>query len=239
MFQATSFKLKQLGSRNNETAEALDIIKQYYLSEHVFVRARSYIDINEDRAIDEYITSILKQGNSLCAVVDDGSIAGLCLNFASSPVDPSILRNFAFYRQNADTKDFLYFIAKLQEIPNLWEFYKVPKIFEIKMLTVLPEYRRQGLAVMMAEKSKELSHDQGYNVVRMDCINQYDYKIAERCMMSCLVKFPLHKLRGPNAPFIKRSSSENRYVRVYVDARTHTDKDKEVKRRLELEELIE
>ena len=42
------------------------------------------------------------------------------------------------------------------------------------MITVLPEFRRQGLAVLMAEKSKELAKDQGYNVIRMDCINPFE-----------------------------------------------------------------
>lgn len=35
-------------------------------------------------------------------------------------------------------------------------------------------------------------------------------------MLSCLVNYPLHKLRGAHAPFIKRSSEHNRCVRVYV-----------------------
>lgn len=42
------------------------------------------------------------------------------------------------------------------------------------MLAVLPEYRRQGLGIMLAEKSKELARDQGYQVTRMDCINPYE-----------------------------------------------------------------
>lgn len=48
------------------------------------------------------------------------------------------------------------------------------EIFQIKMITVIPEFRRQGLAVFMAEKSKEMAHDQGYNVIRMDCINPFE-----------------------------------------------------------------
>ncbi|XP_045495996.1 uncharacterized protein LOC123694574 [Colias croceus] len=227
--------IKQI--RSDDHNAVIDIIKEYYLTEHVFVQTRN-MDLKEDRAIDEYIAMLLKQGNSIYARAKDGSIAGLCVNFASSPVDPKNLRNYAFYRQDPNTKDFLYFIAKLQETPNLWNIYKQPKIFEIKMLAVLPEYRRQGVAVMLAEKSKEQAQDQGYNVIRMDCINQYDFKIAERCMMSCLVKFPLHKLRGPNAPFIKRSSDHNRCVRVYVHARIHTDRDKEIRGR-DFENLLE
>ncbi|CAH0729914.1 unnamed protein product, partial [Brenthis ino] len=143
------------------------------------------MNISEDRAVDEYLLGLLKQGNSLYAKTEDDTVAGLCVNFAVSPVDPQNLRNYAFYRQ-------------------------------IKMLAVLPEYRRQGLSIMLAEKSKELAQDQGYQLIRMDCINPYDYKIAERCMLSCIVRYPLHKLRGINAPFIKRSSEYNKYMRVYI-----------------------
>ncbi|CAG4947085.1 unnamed protein product [Parnassius apollo] len=140
-----------------------------------------------------------------------------------------------------NTKDFLYFTAKLQETPNLWEAYKQPKIYEIKMLTVIPEYRRQGLAVMLVDKSKAQAFDQGYKVIRMDCINQYDYKVAERCMMNCLTKFPLHKIRSANAPYIKRSSEHNRFVRVYVEARVQGDKPDRVRlrQRHDFESLIE
>lgn len=42
------------------------------------------------------------------------------------------------------------------------------------MIAVLPEFRRQGLATLLVEKSKELAHDQNYNIVRMDCINPHE-----------------------------------------------------------------
>lgn len=209
------FAVKQVQSENHK--DAIDIIKKYYMTEHVLVKSRK-MDLSNDRALDEYLANVLKQGNSLFAKADDGSIAAICVSFASSPVDPRNLRNYAFYRQDPNTKDFLYFTAKLQETPNLWEIYKQQKVFEIKMLTVLPEFRRQGLATMLAEKSKDQALDQGYNVIRMDCMNPYDFKIAERCMLKCIVKFPLHKLRSTTAPYIKRSSDHNRCVRVYVSS---------------------
>ncbi|KAI8426104.1 hypothetical protein MSG28_005063 [Choristoneura fumiferana] len=84
------------------------------------------------------------------------------------------IKELIHQEKDPNTKDFLYFTAKLQETPNLWKTYNVPKIFEIKMLAVIPELRRLGLATMLAEKSKELARDQGYNVVRMDCINPYE-----------------------------------------------------------------
>ncbi|CAK1544973.1 unnamed protein product [Leptosia nina] len=231
-----TLNIQHLRAENQEMA--LDIIKRYYLSEHIISRSRK-IDLSEDRAIDEYLLSIFKQGNSIYAKTEDGAVAGLCINFALSPVDPKNLRNFAFYRQDPNTKDFMYFIAKLQETPNLWNLFNQTKIFEIQMLTVLPEYRRQGLASMLVEKSKEQAQELNYNVVRMDCINPYDFKIAERCKLSCLVKFPLHKLRGPNAPFIKRSSEHNRCVRVYVHVNTQTDKDKDIRHCDDLVNLLE
>ncbi|KOB79238.1 putative arylalkylamine n-acetyltransferase, partial [Operophtera brumata] len=134
------FTVKQV--KNEEHKDAVDIIKKHYMVEHVLVKTRK-MDLSSDRALDEYLLNVLKQGNSLFAKTDDGSIAGLCVSFASSPVDPRNLRNYAFYRQ-------------------------------IKMLTVLPEYRRQGLATMLVEKSKEQALDQGYKVIRMDCINPYE-----------------------------------------------------------------
>ncbi|XP_046968982.1 uncharacterized protein LOC124536474 [Vanessa cardui] len=194
---------------------AIEMIKKYYLSEHVLVRARN-MDLSDDRAIDEYLTDILKQGHSLFAKTEDGTAAGICVNCVSSQVDAKNLRSYAFYRQDPNTKDFLYFTAKLQETPNLWNIFKQREVFEMKMLAVLPEFRRQGVATMLAEKSKIRAQKQGYQVIRMDCMNPYDYKIAERCMLSCLLRFPLHKLRGAHAPFIKRSSEHNKYVRVYV-----------------------
>ncbi|XP_028170292.1 uncharacterized protein LOC114359947 [Ostrinia furnacalis] len=231
------FTVHPLTSEHHQMA--LDAIKRHYLSEHVLVRARK-MDLN-DRALDEYLVSLMKQGNSLYAKAEDDAVAGVCVNFASSQVDPRNLRVYAQYRQDPNIKDFLCFTAKLQETPNLWEAFKQTKIFEIKMLTVLPEYRRQGLAVTLTERSKELAIDLGYKVIRMDCINPYDYKVAERCMLHCIVKFPLHKLRGPHAPYIKRSSELNQCVRVYVEARAQIDAPDQTKlgNKLELESLIE
>ncbi|XP_059053969.1 uncharacterized protein LOC131848203 [Achroia grisella] len=221
-------------------APAMDIIKRHFLSEHVLVRARC-MDLSNDRALDEYLISLFIQGNTLLAKTDDDKIVGICVGFASSPVDPRNLQNYAFYRQDPNTKDFLSFTAKLQETPNLWDIFKQQKIYEIRMLTVVPEYRRQGLAVLLTERSKEQAHDQGYKILRMDCINSYDYKIAERCILQCLVKFPLHKLRGTNASYIRRSSKYNRCVRVYVQARLEDTPDRETvkQRSIELENVME
>ncbi|XP_023947009.1 uncharacterized protein LOC112052232 [Bicyclus anynana] len=205
---------------NHETAVRL--AKRYFLSDHVFVRAR-HMDLNNDSAVDDYIAGLIKQGNSMFARTDGGAIAGVCINFVAEPDDPKKLRNYAFYRQDPNTKDFLYYTAKLQETPNLWNTFNADKIFEIKMIAVLPEYRRQGVATMLAQKSKTRAKDLGYDVIRMDCINPYDYKIAERCMLSCLAKFSLHKLRGTTAPFIKKASEHNTCVRVYVDAPAKQD----------------
>ncbi|PZC75715.1 hypothetical protein B5X24_HaOG205689 [Helicoverpa armigera] len=147
------FALSQVTSENHDIA--IHVIKRYFLSEHVLVRSRN-MDISNDCALDEYLISLLKQGNSLFAKAEDGTVAGLCVSFASSPVDPKNLRNYAFYRQ-------------------------------------------------------------------------------------CLVKFPLHKVRGANAPFIKRSSEFNRCVRVYVEARSLPDVDRTTvrSRQQDLESLIE
>ncbi|XP_060802678.1 uncharacterized protein LOC106134867 [Amyelois transitella] len=219
---------------------AMKLIKQYCLSEHVMVKAKK-MDLTNDRALDEYLVGILKQGNTLLAKTDTDETAGICVCFASCQVDARNLRTYAFYRQDPNTKDFLNFTAKLQETPNLWDVFKQQKIFEIKMLAVLPQFRRQGLAATLVEKARESSLDQGYKIVRMDCLNPYDYKIAERNMMTCIVKFPLHKLRGPNAPFVKRNSKHNCLVRVYVDARTDDNPDRTAlkKRQADLESLIE
>lgn len=46
--------------------------------------------------------------------------------------------------------------------------------FQVKMLTVLPAFRRMGLAVMLTEKSMAQAKDQGFKVIRMDCINPYE-----------------------------------------------------------------
>ncbi|XP_013172000.1 PREDICTED: uncharacterized protein LOC106121057 [Papilio xuthus] len=232
------FAITALTSGDHEMA--VEVLKKHYLNEHVLVRARG-MNLSNDRAIEEYLISLLRQGNSLFAKTEDEQVAGICVSYASSPLDPKNLRNYAFYRQDPNTKDFLYFTAKLQETPNLWDLFKERKVYEVRMVTVKPEYRRQGLAVMLVQKSMAQAFDQGYKVVRMDCINPYDYKVAERCMMSCFTRFPLHKLRGANAPFIKKSSDHNCYVRVYVEARIQGDKPDRVrlKQRHDFDSLIE
>lgn len=57
------------------------------------------------------------------------------------------------------------------------------------MLTVLPEYRRQGLAITLAERSKEQAIDLGYKVIRMDCINPYEYVSYSYFLLSKYLEF--------------------------------------------------
>ncbi|XP_063623555.1 uncharacterized protein LOC134795590 [Cydia splendana] len=219
--------------------QAVQILKVHYLSEHVLIRAHG-TDVMTDNALDEYIYSLLKQGNTLCAKSYDGNPVGICVNIASGPADSKFLRDYANHRQDPYTKDFLNFIAKLQETPNLWDVFKVPKIFEIKMLTVIPEYRRRGLATMLAESANEMAETQGYDVVRMDCINPHDFKIAERLLFHCMARFPLKALCARNLIGNGDHYTPVGYVRVYVGARTRDHPDAELRqKRRELESLIE
>lgn len=59
LFQPDHFTLTQVTSENHD--EALQLIKRYFLSEHVLVRARN-MDISNDCALDEYLIGLLKQG---------------------------------------------------------------------------------------------------------------------------------------------------------------------------------
>ncbi|XP_061714958.1 uncharacterized protein LOC133523415 [Cydia pomonella] len=219
--------------------QAVQILKEHYLSEHVLIRAHG-LDVMQDNALDEYLYSLLKQGNTVCAKTYDGKPVGICVNIASGPADSKILRDYAHYRQDPHTKEFLTFIAKLQETLNLWDVFKVPKIFEIKMLTVIPEYRRRGLATMLAESSNEMAETQGYDIVRMDCMNPHDFKIAERLLFHCMAKFPLKALRARTRIGHGDHYTPVGYVRVYVGARTRDQPDAELKqKRRELESLVE
>ncbi|KAI5637127.1 hypothetical protein NE865_10177 [Phthorimaea operculella] len=224
----------------SELGMAVDLVKEHYLPAHVLVRDRR-MDLSNDRAIDEYISSMIKQGNTVYAKSEDGRLAGICVGFASSPVDARNLRTYAFYRQDPNTKDFLYFLARLQETPNLWETFKQSKIFEIKMVTVVPEFRRLGLASMLVDAAKTLAYDQGYSVTRFDCINEHDFKVAERCMLRCVVSYPLHRLRSTHAPFVRSSSPHNCCVRVYAGTRPGMEKDTRIikEKQRELEDMLE
>ncbi|KAG7295941.1 hypothetical protein JYU34_021029 [Plutella xylostella] len=195
---------------------AVDMIKRDFLPLHVLCQYKK-MDLSNDRSLDEYIVRLLKQGNSMCALQQDGSLAAVSVNYASSRCDPDNLRQYAYYRQDPNTKDFFYFLAKLQETPNLWTMFNQQKIFEMKMLCVSPGCRRRGLATRLARRAREAATDQGYCVLRLDCLNKYDYKLAERLMMRCISRYPLHRLRGAAAPFVKKSSELNRVVRVYVE----------------------
>ncbi|XP_047993546.1 uncharacterized protein LOC125231981 [Leguminivora glycinivorella] len=219
--------------------QAVQILKEHYLREHVLIRAHG-MNVMHDNALDEYLYNLLRQGNTICAKTYDGTPVGICVNTVSNSVDPKILKDYAHYRQDPATKEFLSFIAKLQETPNLWDVFKVPKIFEIKMLTVIPKYRRRGLATMLAESSNEMADTQGYDVVRMDCINPHDYKIAERLLFHCMAKIPLKVLHARNQIGHGDHYTPVGYVRVYVGARSRDHPDSELKKkRRELESLVE
>lgn len=58
----SEFLLSPVGVKEHEVA--INMLKQHYLSEHVMVRARN-IDLTDDRAIDEYLVSLLKQGKQV------------------------------------------------------------------------------------------------------------------------------------------------------------------------------
>lgn len=114
----------------------------------------------------------LKEGMTIVAVGQDNCIAGAVVNAGSCPWDPDKYVEFAGRCERGPTRDVIEFSAYVTRKPNLWERYRVLKIFECSCLAVGPDFQNHGIARKLVLDSWYLARDCGYRLFRIDCTSR-------------------------------------------------------------------
>lgn len=111
-------------------------------------------------------------GMTIIAEGQDNHIMGAVVNAGSCPWDPDRLVELAQCCECGPARDLIEFEAYVISKPNLWERYRVLKIFECSYLAVGPDFRDRGIARKLVLDSWYLARDCGYRLFRVDCSNR-------------------------------------------------------------------
>lgn len=120
----------------------------------------------------KFIYDDLKDGMTIIVEKQDNCIIGAAVNGQSDPSDFDRFIELASCCECGPIRDVIEFWAYVIRKPNLWERYRVRKIFECSWLAVEPDFRGQGIARKLVLDSWRLARDCGYRLFRLDCTSR-------------------------------------------------------------------
>lgn len=124
-------------------------------------------------ALSQIIRQGLKEGMTIVAVRnEDDGVVGAAINTGSCPWGPDHLVRYANCCESGTVKELLKFYAFVCRQPQLWQKYRVLKIFECTYVTVANECQGNGIAKRLIRDSWYLARDCGYRLFRIDCTSR-------------------------------------------------------------------
>ncbi|XP_015112260.1 dopamine N-acetyltransferase isoform X2 [Diachasma alloeum] len=129
--------------------------------------------------LEEYSMSSLDQNLSLMAVASSGAIVGVQINGITEPPEeeePDYINTCA----NPKFKKILKLLHHVDKEVDIINRYPGKKIMDIRIISVDSNWRGQGVAAALFEKTIEIGRELGYDLIRTDCSSHFTARLCKR-----------------------------------------------------------
>ncbi|XP_011296840.1 dopamine N-acetyltransferase isoform X2 [Fopius arisanus] len=130
--------------------------------------------------LEEYSMSSLDQNLSLMAVSSGGAIVGVQLNGITEPAEKEDEPDYIKSCENAKFKKILKLLHHVDQKVDIMNRYPDKKIMDIRIISVDSNWRGQGVAAVLFEKTIEIGRELGYNLIRTDCSSHFTARLCKR-----------------------------------------------------------
>ncbi|XP_018319874.1 uncharacterized protein LOC108733274 [Agrilus planipennis] len=131
-------------------------------------------------SLEKYNLATMEDNMSIMAVDKcTNEIAGVCLNGISRPSDSEVCRKRL---EQGDIKYKLIFglLFDANQEANLFEKFKVDKIFELRVLCVAHNFRSRKIASELLIQSEAVAAKNGFSLLKIDATSFFTQKLATK-----------------------------------------------------------
>ncbi|KAK7600811.1 hypothetical protein V9T40_008252 [Parthenolecanium corni] len=143
-------------------------------------------------------------------------IIGVALNGIQNPNDIKAAKEELLRAKDEKYKNIFSFLYDINRDLNLFAKYRVDQIFECRILSVDQNYRGQGLAQRLLEKSLEVAEEAGIKLFKQDATSFYTQKIAENMGFVSVFELRYKAYRNDDGKIIFETSEPHKFLKVMV-----------------------
>ncbi|XP_063978800.1 arylalkylamine N-acetyltransferase 1-like isoform X2 [Diachasmimorpha longicaudata] len=130
--------------------------------------------------LEEYSMSSLEQNLSLMAVASSGAIVGVQINGTTESPEEEEEPDYIKACENAKFKKILKLLHHVDQEVDVLKRYPEKKIMDIRIISVDSNWRGQGVAAALFEKTIEIGRELGYDLIRTDCSSHFTARLCKR-----------------------------------------------------------
>ncbi|KAF5282073.1 hypothetical protein FQA39_LY00598 [Lamprigera yunnana] len=130
--------------------------------------------------LEEYSLKCIKDGISLMATTPSGKVIGVCLNGILKIDEPEEDEKECLNPKFKKILELLNYCGQEGTNALLEKYPKVKKMLFVKILSTDKAWRGQGVARELLEKTRYIGHEQGYNLMRVDCTSYFSARAISR-----------------------------------------------------------
>ncbi|XP_043285492.1 arylalkylamine N-acetyltransferase 1-like isoform X1 [Venturia canescens] len=161
----------------------LKFLRRFFFRDEPLNHSIELIPEGEDSTcleLEEYSLSALMDNLSLMAVSSNGSIIGVQLNgkmeAAPDEGEPEYITNC----KNPKFRKILRLLHHVDKKVDIPSRYPKKKVLEIRIISVDSNWRGQGVAGALIEKTIEIARELGFHLIRSDCTSLFSGKLCKR-----------------------------------------------------------
>jgi len=204
-------EIRKAPATNAEKCRVGSFLAAHYFTDEPTLIAADLNSTSPDASLLQYFMSLMNDNKTLYALVQESrELLGVCVAHATTPTTIYELRTLAERFGNEKARRYMQFLAQLEERNNLYNTYRVDKVWTIDILCVNRIFRRRGLAKMLMMQQKRNAQDAGFNIMRFDTANAYGQRVARSCNdMKILTSKSLSIYKDPRGvPWIQKPICE-------------------------------
>ncbi|XP_032677783.1 dopamine N-acetyltransferase-like isoform X2 [Odontomachus brunneus] len=175
----------------DDKLKVLKFLRRFFFRDEPLNQCIQLIPEGEDSTcieLEDYCsTASLENGFSLMAVSASGAIVGVMLNGKMDPPsneEPEYISSCT----NPKFKKILRLLHYVDKKVNVGGQFRDLNIMEIRIISVDTNWRGQGIAKALVEKSVEIAKEQGFHYARADCTSLFSAKLCARIGFDAVYK---------------------------------------------------
>ncbi|XP_019698696.2 dopamine N-acetyltransferase isoform X1 [Harpegnathos saltator] len=203
----------------NDKLRVLKFLRRFFFRDEPLNQSVQLIPEGEDSTcaeLEDYCSNASFDNNfSLMAVSASGAIVGVILNGKMDPPsseEPEYIRTCA----NAKFKKILRLLHHVDRRVNAGGQFRDQNIMEIRIISVDTNWRGQGIAKALIEKTVEIAKEQGFHYARADCSSMFSGKLCARLGFNAVYKLDYSDYVDESGKAVFSPASPHTTMTTYV-----------------------
>lgn len=182
----------------DDTEVVLSHLRKFFFKDEPLNEYVKLIEFEDSTCIEleQFCAEKIYEKNSVLAITSSGEVIGVCMNgtLEEDHGDDGECHHEKF----AKILRLLNYCAKITQPIFQARFPGSNKVLNVRVLSTDTTWRGHGIAGALITESRKIAHEQGYNLIRVDCSSYFSARVVSKLGFECVyeLKYKDYKENG-------------------------------------------